>query len=349
MEKKLFKKDEASTVGGIKGFSAPFGAEKKTKKDPNQPFTKKVKVDFQEAIARALLDDEDLGEVVKKIGKQWAYFDDETGAQKGSFPSRGKAWEVQRQRRKAKEIAKKQKVEPTFTPEVEKKPRIKRQPGTIPIPVRSTKKETLEHLKKVLKESFLSYVFEQTPVSDDAFVWDKFLEKLSRDTIFSDNKLKNILEKGIKSEVDLLNKSVEELKKVLQGTKSFEIQKSKIEKDPKSNKIQATFDVYMKENNKTLPFSIRLENSRPLIIVPDQSKNLLNSLANDESKLLRAELMHIQETILDNMTDVIDVNSKRNKYLRIVESKVDKILSQMNLLEIAMLKHLIRNKYKRGK
>lgn len=349
------EKNEASVVGGTKGFSAPFGAEKKKKKsDPNQPFVYRGKTpaSFEESVIRLALDEDEIPEVVKKRGEHWVFYDDDTGVQLGSFSDREKAWDMQRAKRRAQkhkrelERQRKKVTVKGVEKEVSPKPKTKSYYQERPPIKLKTKKEAVQYLDKILKENFLSYVFEQTPTSNDAIIWDKFLERLSKETILSDPKLKGILEKSVKSEAILLKKSLDELKKILEGAGSFEVKTSKMEKDPKSGKIENSFDVHMKDNSKTLPFGIRLENGRPLIFIPDASRSALNSMGNDESKLLRAELMHAQETVLDNMMEVVNVNDKRNKYLRGVEKKVDKTISGMNLLEMAVLKYLIRNKYK---
>jgi hypothetical protein len=106
------------------------------------------------------------------------------------------------------------------------------------------------------------------------------------------------------------------------------------------------FTVQLKENKVKLPFLVKLQNNKPLIVIPEESKMALNDMGNEESKLLRAELMHIQETELDNMEDLISVSEKRDEYLTKLGEKIDKLLDKSGPLEISMMKFLLKNKYR---
>ena len=337
--------EESSTVGAsLTGFQGPKISNQR-KKQLSKPFVGT----FEEAVAYAVMNGrgDDIEEVVKKRGNQWVFYDDETDVQRGSYADRDTAWEVQRQHRRAQQVAKhnkntRKKRDPSKAI-VDKPPSNNKEKAK---PVKFRKQEALNRIKGIMKESFMSYVFEQAPVSGDAAAWEKFLERLSRETVMSDPKLKSILEKSIKSEMDLLKRSVLEIKKILESTKSFSVKEKGVEKDKESQRIKTGFDVEMKKNKKTLPFSVQIENGRPLIMFPDESKDTINALANNESKLLRAELMHAQETVLDKMPEVVDLNGKRDKYLSSVQAKIDKTVEQFNLLEISMLKYLLKNKYK---
>ena len=351
------KKEASTTATSIKGFSKPFGSEpkkKRKKKNFNKPYSEPEL--FENAVVQSVIEDEPFEEVVRKRGNNWIYYDDETGVSKGSFATREKAWEVQRRNRAAaakdkprteierQAIGLKPTLARTHDSSVPRK-RVKK-PGKKKAKSRVKKENLSRSFRDFISENMISYVFENSPVSDDSFIWEKFISKLSKETVMSDPKLKNILKNSEKAETKLLEKSVSIIKGILGSTKSFDVDQKNLERDTTTGDKKLNFVVNMKDNKKTLKFAVKVENGRPLIMFPDESRQLLNSLANDESKLLRAELMHAQETALDPLDDIININKKRDSYLKSVEGKLDKFLNGINLIEMAMLKHLLKNKYK---
>jgi hypothetical protein len=352
MAKKIKQEASAMSLGNVVGFQAGTKTNKKKLK-ASKPFDELVAIAESLEMDLEALGEEDVDEVVKKKGDMWIFYDDETGVQRGAYQDRDQAWEVQRRQRKlaaAKREKEKRQKANTDGAQPSKKLKTRatplEQPSERDRKKTRIKKENVEKLKKMLKESFMTYMFEQAPESNDALMWEKFLERLSRETVMSDPKLKSILEKSIKSETNTLKKAVEMIKSGLEGTKSFQIKEKGIQKDKENNRIKSEFVVHLKKNNADLNFAVIIENGRPLIMFPDESKNMLNQLGNDESKLLRAELMHIQETVLDEMSEITSMNEKRNKYLQTLQDKIDKTIEGFNLLEIAMLKYILKTKLK---
>lgn len=378
-------KREASTAGAvggskvsdIKGFSAPFGRVpkskrgRKRKKNPSKPYGEAEL--FESVVAHAMLDDnlnlfselmfQKLGEVVKKRGNMWVYHDDDTGVEKGSWRERETAWEKQRQDRRrqaGKEkkrkrdpgipiVAKDPEKKPKDKPKVAPKPKMAKKPK-IEKPKRKPKVQKVESIKDMLEPlregSMISYVFENTPVSDESVTWEKFIDRLSKQTVLADPKLKKILQNMAKSEGKMLEKAVGLIGNSLRSSGRFDVEQKKVEIEPDTKDVKLNFTVSMAESKMKLDLAVKLENGRPLIVFPDQTRETLNSTPTDESKLFRAELMHIQETILDNMQEVVAVTQKRDKYLKQLEAKVDKLLNSISPLEISMLRYLLKNKYK---
>jgi hypothetical protein len=172
---------------------------------------------------------------------------------------------------------------------------------------------------------------------------------LPKDILESDPKLRNILADLAKTKIRLLDKSYKELSKVLGQTGDFEVKDKKFETDDTKEKINLNFSVKLKDSNKSYPFSIEIENNRPLITIPPQTRDELNNMNTPESKTLRSELIHIQETILDNFDDVVKSSTKRDNYLKTLEKKVDDSIGELNPLETSMAKFLMRIKYKNVK
>jgi len=391
-------KKEASTVGAIKGFSAPFGSrpskKKKQKKNPSKPYDEPEL--FENAVIMSILKErESQAEVVRKRpDNQWAIYDDDTEAQLSVHATRGKAWERQRQIRKgavgkkkaagaerkrqlkglvpdiSKPNATKSKDKPTVTKakpiKSVDKPRLAKRPATAAnltmiknrrrnteqlvrsalydVLKESTKEEASLILRSINETSMISYIFENPTV--DESIWENFVSKLSQEVILSDMQLKKMLTNAAKAEVKMLSRAVDTISEILGQTGVFEVKKGVCAHHPDTNDLRMSFKVGMKENNKNLGFSVGLENSKPLIIFPEDSRNAINSMANHESKLLRAELMHAQETALDIMDDVIKAVKSRDNYLSLMERTLDKDLNKLGPMQIALLKYLLKKKYK---
>lgn len=345
MTKKINKK-EASTVGGsIKVSQGPGKKAVDRKKNFSSPFGDEDIDVLEHALLYSEVTNTPL-ETVRKQGSNWVVFDDETGTkQLAAFDSRMAAWKRQRQLRGIAGKKSKKKKSSQLAPKAVKAPGAKEAPG----PKIESKQQLKELVASLIKEnnSMISYVFEQTPLSQRTLTWDKFINKLPRDVVLSDPNFKKILLEIAKAEVTALQSAVETVTNVLQKSGGFAVKQSKkIEQDPETGDVRLNFSVHLPETNKDILFSLKIDNSKPLILFPEDSRIELNSASDHESKLLRAELMHMQETVFDNMEDVTSVIDERDDYLSDMENQITAFLSDLNLLQVAVLKYLIRQKYK---
>ena len=197
----------------------------------------------------------------------------------------------------------------------------------------------------MLEGSAISYVFDQSPVSEDSLGWDSFVSKLSRETVFSDNKLKAILRNMAKAEAKLLGLAINAIKSALESGGQFSVIQGQASQD-ECGDVFINFIVHLKEDNKKIKLGVKIENAKPLLVFPEEAREILNSLGTEGGKLLRAEIMHCQETVLDNMDDVVKIVHKRNEYLRNLENKIDNIVSNMGPLQVALIKNILKSKYK---
>jgi hypothetical protein len=368
-------KTEASVDGGIKGFQAPLGDNEVVRKmlDVSEPFNEKIGDPisdpdlFECLVAAAEVAGKKIKETVRKRGNKYVLYDDDTDVAKGAYDDRDTAWEKQRvirrsEKNKEKHKASEKERKRHEVPAVDK-PRKPTTPKMTPGPKKLPKPETDKPKERqkvraldaffkdmfghMIKEgSMVSYVFENTPLSDESVTWDSFINKLSKQTVMADPKLNKILHYIAKVELGSLKKAANTVKETLDSTKHFQVEiGKKIERDEATQTPKLDFVVAMKDNNKKLKFSIRLDNGKPLFMW-EQSKDALDQMANEESKLLRAELVHIQETTFKQMSDIVSAIEKRDRYLKSLEQKFDKVLSNINPLEMNMLKYLLRDKYK---
>jgi hypothetical protein len=366
--------EEASVAGNVKGF-AQGGAgmvRRKNSDKANHPFDDKIgdpieNPDLFETVAiAALLANKTMSEVVRKRGSKWVLYDDDTDTMKGTYDDRDTAWEKQRVARKHQEGQKKSHktdaerkkagVPRVDTPEKAKtaKEAPKAQKAPEAKAEKMTKKQTTRKesifdnlLKPMLTEgSMVSYVFENSPMSEESETWQNFIEKLSKQTVMSDPKLNKILHYIAKTELLTLRKAAETVKNTLEKGGRFEVAiANKIERDNNDNDFRLGFVVHMQDNNQKVQFAIKLDNNKPLLLW-DEARALLDDMANDECKLLRAELIHTQETTFKHMDDILVAIEKRDSFLAGMEKKFDKFLSNIGPLEMALLKTLLKEKYK---
>jgi len=312
--------DEASSVAGVKGFQMPIGAKGKKKNNPSKPYGE------PELYERR----------VEKRANGWVVIDPRDGSEHGPAASRDAARELQRS------------LGITV-------PKGQQGPGDQPKAnkARTLKPESVKRLLKKLKESgkdpsallersMISFIFKE----ENKPSWNTFLEKLSRNMVESDQGLNETLRFMAQTEAKTLARSVMEIKKVLESTGRFMVERMEADQDPETGDVRMPFRVSMGEGVEPLMFGVKLEASKPLILFPENSRKALNNMMTQESKLLRAELMHIQETALDAINDVIEASLKRDAYLNEMHSRLSEVLGGMSLVEVSIVKNLVKERLK---
>lgn len=351
-EKDTQEVEEASVVGGIKGFQSPFGSGQPTKKKNN------IHKPYGESFEKMVAGHEMMSEKIQKQGDKWAVIDAETGAQVALVATREQARQKQVELSQRKKAKKKQETEHqrqkrSLKPQLAKKPEREKEfrarQKQKQAAMKTAQKKRAKPAKKegvVRENSAISYVFENSPLSEDLMQWESLFSNLGRETVRSDPMMREILRNIAETEVRTLGKAMGTIKKVLEATNAFIVDYKDPERDPVSGGVQMNFEVGLKENNHVLEFGIKLENGKPLVMFPEYSRKALNTMANKESKLLRAELMHMQETVFDYMEDVVKGVVERNNYLKSVQEKVSAALGEMNMLEVSMLKNVLKKNYR---
>lgn len=340
---------EASVVSGIKGFQMPIGAKGKKKKvNPSSPFgDEKLKEELEKEIE----------ETIEKRGDKWAVVDPTTGAVRATAQSREQARQAQDNlglgvRRKQPG----QSALPQRNVDIHGKAKTKPKKRKTSKP--SMSRPHFEHLKVAMKNklrahglkasqikesSMISYMFE-SPVKES--IWESFLGKIPRKAAMSDMGLAEAIKFMAQTEARTLARSVMEIKKVLESAGSFLVERKQADQDPETGDIRMPFTVAVSEGMDPLLFAVKLEGGKPCVLFPESSRNVLNNMLTKESKLLRAELMHVQETVLDKIEDVLEAAQKRDMYLDSVQSRLSEMVEGLNLVETAIMKNLVRNKLK---
>lgn len=206
---------------------------------------------------------------------------------------------------------------------------------------KDTKKEGLrEAVYRMINEALFNE--EETQTSR----WDERMSKLSKAAVEADKKLqglqKNIEKKGQATIQNAFASITKALKPRKMSAKS-----SGVKKDSAQQKTFLQFMVDV-DGVEVGPFYVFIDSGKPKVEISSEAKTKLMKIEPEKAKLLRAELITVQEGMLDSMDDVQDAISKRDSYLDKLESKVDDFVANLNALEISVLKNLLVQKY-RGK
>jgi hypothetical protein len=332
--------EEASVVAGIKGFQAPIGSKGKKKNNPSKPFG-------EDEISEGIYveaEDEEIEERIEKRGDVWVVIDPRTGAQVDTAISRKDA------RDKQKQHGITQKRDPNkagnAVSSTDKSRTVKHRKPQV-----SKKIENLKRMiRRVMKESnMISYMFDST--SPSVSLWESAIQKLPRHVVQSDAKLYEILEGIARAEAKTLARSVMEIKRVLEAAGPFLVERQAADQDPETGDVRMPFSVQIGKDDieggkKKLLFGVKLEGMKPCILFPETSRTELSEMLTNESRLLRAELMHVQETVLDKIAEVIEASSHRDMYLDEMHKRLHESVKGMNFVEAVVLKKLVREKLK---
>ena len=304
---------------------------------------------FEETVIFSELNDEDLSESVRKRGESWVVFDDKTDAQKAVFKDRKSAWKKQKELRQQAKNHNKNKNKPKTAekPHVASKPKLAPKAKTAPKPKK-------EHLMKMFKESIrrvlaegsaLSYVFEQDPISKSSIFWDQLLEKIPKEIILSDSTLSSILHQIAKAEVDALGKAFLAVRRVL-SSDNLSAERGDVDQDEAGNLVLNI--ILFSDDLGDVPLLLKIENGKPLVIIPDEVEASLEASPDEEVRKLKAFLMFAQEDQLDKIEDVSKLIKQRDEYLQKLLGECDDALKNFDPLKKSFTRLLLKTKY-RGK
>jgi hypothetical protein len=129
---------------------------------------------------------------------------------------------------------------------------------------------------------------------------------------------------------------------------NFKVQDKGVKKDGDEGVVYIEFTVGDQEGAAEVgPFYVVVENGYPKIDVSQTARSSMVKIDPERSKLLRNEIMSIQEDVLDEDETVSGAVQKRDEYLSKMEKKVDDFVADLNSLEITMLKRILVQKYRK--
>jgi len=202
------------------------------------------------------------------------------------------------------------------------------------------KKEAIERLVKSITES----LFREDKKGSE---WDDYVAKLSKQAVLADKSFQSYQKAIVKRSEKTLHDSFLSIKAALTSNE-FEAKDKGTKKDEERGINFLEFMVVDKQGTAEVgPFHIVIENGYPKIDVSSEAKNGMVRLDPERNKLLRSELMTVQEDVLDSDDSVLSAIQKRDEYLMKSERKLDDFVANLNALEITMLKRILVSKYRK--
>jgi len=202
------------------------------------------------------------------------------------------------------------------------------------------KKESLERMVSSITES----LFREEKKGS---TWDEYISKLSKQAVLADKTFQEHQKMIAKKSEKALSTSLGMIKKAL-SDKGFNVNDKGVKKDSDKGITYLEFSVGDEEGAAEVgPFYIVVENGYPKIDVSQTAKNSMAKLDPERGKLMRTELMSIQEDSLDSDETIAAAVEKRDAYLNKMEKKVDDFVADLNSLEITMLKRVLTSKYRK--
>lgn len=159
----------------------------------------------------------------------------------------------------------------------------------------------------------------------------------------NDGKLKKYKKEIEKKSKDVLNNAFLTIRKNVNS--KVKLESEGIKQDTGGN-YYFSFNAIL-DNVSIGPININIVNDIPIIDLTSDAKAALTKIKPESAKIFRADLMITQEKVLDNIKDLYDVVTNRNKYLKNLEDKIDKYIVSLSPVELSLIKNLLKRKYRK--
>lgn len=196
-------------------------------------------------------------------------------------------------------------------------------------------------LSTIVTKSLTEALFREEKADSE---WDDYIGKLSKQALAGDNKFQN-LQKNISRKTEgILADALSTIKKAV--GKNVKIKDFGVKHDAQNGKTYLAFSASF-EDVTAEPIYIHIEGGVPKIELSQNAKVTLTKADPDKAKLFRAELVTVQERVLDEMDDLSRAIEARDKYLRKLETEVDGYIASLSSLQVSLLKNLLVKKYRK--
>lgn len=203
------------------------------------------------------------------------------------------------------------------------------------------KKESLDFLNPLIESLVNESLFREERTGSE---WDEHIGKLSKKALAGDKKFQQ-LQKNIEKKTEgILKDSLNTIKKAL--GKEVKVKDFGVKKSDERGKTYLAFSATI-GNAAIEPIYIYVENGVPKIELSDQARVGLTKADADQAKMFRAELVTVQEGVLDEVEDLVRAIGQRDKYLDKVQDEVDGFIAELTPLQISLLKNLLVQKYRK--
>ena len=201
-------------------------------------------------------------------------------------------------------------------------------------------KESLrEYRSRVLSEGLFKEEGEKTGSE-----WDEYIKHLSKNSLSSDKKYNSLQRNIDKKTQGALTTAFNVIKKAV--GKEVTLKNFGVKKSEELGKVYLGFSATI-GNVAVEPIYIYIENGVPKIDLSSNAKVALTKAEPKDAKLFRAELVTVQERVLDEMDDITTAIQSRDKYLNKSQDGIDDYVSKLTPLQISILKQLLIKKYRK--
>lgn len=190
---------------------------------------------------------------------------------------------------------------------------------------------------KALREGLFK---ESAPMND----WDAYIARMPEKVLGADKKFQSVTKNIAKKTEKVLNDALGAIRKAV--PKAVKMKSFGVKKDPNTKKTYLAFSAVI-DNAEVGPIAIYTENGVPKVELSDEAKAALTKCDPKNAKAFRAELITVQERILDNEEELVKAIQARDKYLAKLEDEVDGFVAQLEPLQLSLLKQLLVKKYRK--
>lgn len=196
-------------------------------------------------------------------------------------------------------------------------------------------------ISKVITKSLTESLFREEKTESE---WDDYITKLSKNALAGDSKFQNLQKNINKKTESMLNVAFNSIRKSV--GKDVKLKSFGIKKDEGTGQTYLAFSAEF-EDVTAEPIYIHVEGGVPKIDLSQNAKVSLTKTDPGTAKLFRAELVTVQERVLDGMDDIAKAITSRDKYLDKLQNDVDGYVAGLSPLQVSLLKQLLVKKYRR--
>ena len=196
-------------------------------------------------------------------------------------------------------------------------------------------------LSTIVTKSLTEALFREEKADSE---WDDYIGKLSKNALAGDNKFQNLQKNISKKTEGILSDAFATIRKAV--GKNVKLKDFGVKHDATNGKTYLAFSASF-EDVTAEPLYIHIEGGVPKIELSQNAKVALTKADPDKAKLFRAELVTVQERVLDEMDDLSRAIEARDKYLKKLESEVDGYIASLSTLQVSLLKNLLVKKYRK--
>lgn len=176
--------------------------------------------------------------------------------------------------------------------------------------------------------------------------WDEVISRLSSKALTGDKKFQNLQRNIEKKTQQVLEQSLLAIAKAIKD-KNTKVHGHGVKTSPEAGKIYLPFEVELGEADVG-PIAVYIEAGVPKIELSDEAKVSLQRADPNLAKELRANLILVQERVLDRMDDLTAAIEARDRYLEKNEGEIDKFVAGLTSLQLTLLKRLLVQKYRKN-